>query len=195
MKCQHCNVVNPDDAKYCRICGNKLNVGTTLERFPNLELIPVTLIKLKSSFWSVLLLCLLIAPLAYGCFLGFGGIIMFFVEKKTFNLFLSVCGFFGCFLLYLLAYKGRLFEKSFPNYFIKKKLLLEADYIQQDLSKSAGYVFFIKNNKFGVYCVKQYKVQLPAEYDLLSWATKGKILNVQQNGRQYTMDIYGNELK
>ena len=89
MKCQHCNTVNPDDAKYCRVCGNVLTAGTVLDRFPNLGLIPISLLKLRSSFWAGLVLCVLILPLAYGCFLGFGGIIMLFVEGKIFNLFIS----------------------------------------------------------------------------------------------------------
>ena len=170
MKCQHCNTVNPDDAKYCRVCGNVLTAGTVLDRFPNLGLIPISLLKLRSSFWAGLVLCVLILPLAYGCFLG-------------------------CFLLYVLAYKSRILWKAFPNYYVKKKLLREAEYIQQNLSVNNGYVFIIKNYKFGIYNTKKNKVQIPAEYDLLSWVTEGKILNVQHNGRQYIMDIYGNELR
>jgi hypothetical protein len=195
MKCQHCNTVNPDDAKYCRVCGNVLTAGTVLDRFPNLGLIPISLLKLRSSFWAGLVLCVLILPLAYGCFLGFGGIIMLFVEGKIFNLFISACGFLGCFLLYVLAYKSRILWKAFPNYYVKKKLLREAEYIQQNLSVNNGYVFIIKNYKFGIYNTKKNKVQIPAEYDLLSWVTEGEILNVQHNGRQYIMDIYGNELR
>jgi hypothetical protein len=53
----------------------------------------------------------------------------------------------------------------------------------------------VKNKKFGVYSVRRYEIQLPAIYDWLSWKIEGQILNVQQNGRQYIMDIYGNELK
>ena len=57
------------------------------------------------------------------------------------------------------------------------------------------YIFIVKNKKFGVYSVRRYEIQLPAIYDWLSWKIEGQILNVQQNGRQYIMDIYGNELK
>lgn len=85
--------------------------------------------------------------------------------------------------------------KSFPNKFRKKRLIEQADYIQIYKSCKEKFVFYVKDNKFGLYDVKRFKVQLPANYDSLSWNIDNQILNVDQNGRQYTIDIYGNELK
>ena len=171
MKCNNCGCDNPDDAKYCRVCGNVLQLESFFERLSELGFMPTTMITLKSSLGATLLLYLLEFLFVIGCLMAIGGIIVFFVQP------LSVQVFFG-----------------FPNRYVKSRLLKEADYIQLDFVND-DYAFIVKNKKFGVYSVRRYEIQLPAIYDWLSWKIEGQILNVRQNGRQYIMDIYGNELK
>ena len=183
MKCNNCGCDNPDDAKYCRVCGNVLQLESFFERLSELGFIPTTMITLKGSLGATLLLYLLEILFIIGCLMAIGGIIVFFVQPLSVQVFAYV------------SFKYKLFDKSFPNRYVKSELLKEADYIQVDFVNDDDYTFIVKNKKFGVYSVRRYEIQLPAIYDWLSWKIEGQILNVQQNGRQYIMDIYGNELK
>lgn len=61
--------------------------------------------------------------------------------------------------------------------------------------KTPKYVFFVKDNLFGILDVAHYSVFLPARYDFLSWREKNKYLNAVINGRNCIIDIYGKELK
>ena len=130
-----------------------------------------------------------------GCLMAIGGIIVFFVQPLSVQVFFGLGGFVCSFVIAYVSFKYKLFDKSFPNRYVKSELLKEADYIQVDFVNDDDYTFIVKNKKFGVYSVRRYEIQLPAIYDWLSWKIEGQILNVQQNGRQYIMDIYGNELK
>ena len=61
--------------------------------------------------------------------------------------------------------------------------------------KTPKYIFFVKDNLFGILDVAHYSVFLPARYDFLSWREKNKYLNAVINGRNCIIDIYGKELK
>ena len=89
MKCNNCGCDNPDDAKYCRVCGNVLQLESFFERLSELGFMPTTMITLKSSLGATLLLYLLEFLFVIGCFMAIGGIIVFFVQP------LSVQVFFG----------------------------------------------------------------------------------------------------
>ena len=195
MKCNNCGCDNPDDAKYCRVCGNVLQLESFFERLSELGFMPTTMITLKSSLGATLLLYLLEFLFVIGCFMAIGGIVNFFVRRDSGFVFVALGGFVCSFVIAYVSFKYKLFDKSFPNRYVKSELLKEADYIQLDFVNDDDYTFIVKNKKFGVYSVRRYEIQLPAIYDWLSWKIEGQILNVQQNGRQYIMDIYGNELK
>lgn len=194
MKCNNCGCDNPDDAKYCRVCGNVLQLESFFERLSELGFMPTTMITLKSSLGATLLLYLLEFLFVIGCLMAIGGIIVFFVQPLSVLVFFGLGGFVCSFVIAYVSFKYKLFDKSFPNRYVKSRLLKEADYIQLDFVND-DYAFIVKNKKFGVYSVRRYEIQLPAIYDWLSWKIEGQILNVRQNGRQYIMDIYGNELK
>ncbi len=73
-----------------------------------------------------------------------------------------------------------------------------ADYVQAYTYsgfKKPSYKFFIKDGKFGLLDVSAYKVQIPAEYDKLSWREKDKYLNATLNSENIIIDINGNILK
>jgi len=195
MKCNNCGCDNPDDAKYCRVCGNVLQLESFFEKLSELGFMPTTMITLKGSLGATLLLYLLELLFIIGCFMVIAGIVNFFVRRDSGFVFVALGGFVCSFVIAYVSFKYKLFDKSFPNRYVKSELLKEADYIQLDFVNDDDYTFIVKNKKFGVYSVRRYEIQLPAIYDWLSWKIEGQILNVQQNGRQYIMDIYGNELK
>ena len=185
MKCNNCGCDNPDDAKYCRVCGNVLQLESFFERLSELGFMPTTMITLKSSLGATLLLYLLEFLFVIGCLMAIGGIVNFFVRRDSGFVFVALGGFVCSFVIAYVSFKYKLFDKSFPNRYVKSELLKEADYIQLDFVNDDDYTFIVKNKKFGVYSVRRYEIQLPAIYDWLSWKIEGQILNVQQNGRQY----------
>lgn len=195
MKCNNCGCDNPDDAKYCRVCGNVLQLESFFERLSELGFIPTTMITLKGSLGATLLLYLLELLFIIGCLMVIAGIVNFFVRRDSGFVFVALGGFVCSFVIAYVSFKCKLLDKSFPNRYVKSRLLKETDYIQLDFVNDDDYAFIVKNKKFGVYSVRRYEIQLPAIYDWLSWKIEGQILNVRQNGRQYIMDIYGNELK
>ena len=195
MKCNNCGCDNPDDAKYCRVCGNVLQLESFFEKLSELGFMPTTMITLKGSLGATLLLYLLELLFIIGCLMVIAGIDNFFVRRDSGFVFVALGGFVCSFVIAYVSFKCKLLDKSFPNRYVKSRLLKETDYIQLDFVNDDDYAFIVKNKKFGVYSVRRYEIQLPAIYDWLSWKIEGQILNVQQNGRQYIMDIYGNELK
>ena len=195
MKCNNCGCDNPDDAKYCRVCGNVLQLESFFERLSELGFMPTTMITLKGSLGATLLLYLLELLFIIGCLMVIAGIVNFFVRRDSGFVYVALGGFVCSFVIAYVSFKCKLLDKSFPNRYVKSRLLKEADYIQLDFVNDDDYAFIVKNKKFGVYSVRRYEIQLPAIYDWLSWKIEGQILNVRQNGRQYIMDIYGNELK
>ncbi|QUR45779.1 zinc ribbon domain-containing protein [Bacteroides xylanisolvens] len=195
MKCNNCGCDNPDDAKYCRVCGNVLQLESFFEKLSELGFMPTTMITLKGSLGATLLLYLLELLFIIGCLMVIAGIVNFFVRRDSGFVFVALGGFVCSFVIAYVSFKCKLLDKSFPNRYVKSRLLKETDYIQLDFVNDDDYAFIVKNKKFGVYSVRRYEIQLPAIYDWLSWKIEGQILNVRQNGRQYIMDIYGNELK
>ena len=153
------------------------------------------MITLKGSLGATLLLYLLELLFIIGCLMVIAGIVNFFVRRDSGFVFVALGGFVCSFVIAYVSFKCKLLDKSFPNRYVKSRLLKETDYIQLDFVNDDDYAFIVKNKKFGVYSVRRYEIQLPAIYDWLSWKIEGQILNVRQNGRQYIMDIYGNELK
>lgn len=195
MKCNNCGCDNPDDAKYCRVCGNVLQLESFFEKLSELGFMPTTMITLKGSLGATLLLYLLEFLFVIGCLMVIAGIVNFFVRRDSGFVYVALGGFVCSFVIAYVSFKCKLLDKSFPNRYVKSRLLKETDYIQLDFVNDDDYAFIVKNKKFGVYSVRRYEIQLPAIYDWLSWKIEGQILNVRQNGRQYIMDIYGNELK
>lgn len=201
MKCNKCSVENPDGAKFCRSCGNILpDVGTVMELYPEYNLIPTTIFKLKPyMMYTIFFVLFSILYLFFALYAFVGGISMFVYEQwhghnEECYLFLGVGG-----LIALIIYYAIWLKKEYllsPNHYRKrKKRLFEYDYIQSYTSRREQYVFIVKNQQFGLYDVKRIKIQLMPDYELLSWKTKGEILNATKNGRQFLIDVYGNELR
>ena len=77
-----------------------------------------------------------------------------------------------------------------------------ADYIQKyrykrktRLGKKPQFVFFVKDCLFGVMNVADYKVQIPAEYERISWKAKDTLIKVTKDGHDFIIDINGKRLQ
>lgn len=258
MKCKKCNAENPDDAKYCRACGETLPQGNAMERLAGYHFVPVSIVKIRGGGWAKFLCIFLLPFFLTALFFAVysllsvsvsrhvyadengaeyewcengscrearvrvydGGMGMFraynwmvydkngtcpshgaFSQSKwnneiqeTKNTYVSYCwsgvlGFGAGALIF-----GVLFRRSFVRGFRRRERLKKhADYVQ-DMEREE-FVFMLKDDKFGVYNVRKAKVQIPTVYDKLGWKEYGQLLHATQGGRQYMMDIYGNELK
>lgn len=82
---------------------------------------------------------------------------------------------------------------------IKPTLPKLADYIQEykygGSKQHPKYVFFVKDNKFGVMNVSEFKVAIPAQYDEIAWREPNRILTVTKGNETYDIDIFGNQLR
>ena len=83
MKCNNCGCDNPDDAKYCRVCGNVLQLESFFEKLSELGFMPTTMITLKGSLGATLLLYLLELLFIIGCLMVIAGIVNFFVRRDS----------------------------------------------------------------------------------------------------------------
>ena len=81
--------------------------------------------------------------------MAIGGIIVFFVQPLSVQVFFGLGGFVCSFVIAYVSFKYKLFDKSFPNRYVKSRLLKEADYIQLDFVND-DYAFIVKNKKFGI---------------------------------------------
>lgn len=75
----------------------------------------------------------------------------------------------------------------------KNKLIRDyADYIQKYQwfgFTPPMYVFFIKDNNFGIMDVSKYDILIPAQYDYMAWREPYKTVDVSINGEETTIDI------
>ena len=105
MKCNNCGCDNPDDAKYCRVCGNVLQLESFFERLSELGFMPTTMITLKSSLGATLLLYLLEFLFVIGCLMAIGGIVNFFVRRDSGFVFVALGGLVCCFVFAYVSFK------------------------------------------------------------------------------------------
>ena len=52
MKCRKCGAENPDDARYCRACGEALAGGNAMERLADYHFVPVSIVKMRGGGWA-----------------------------------------------------------------------------------------------------------------------------------------------
>lgn len=118
------------------------------------------------------------------------------VGAETFGI---ICMFFFFSLPFL--FLGWLFYVRYPK---KGSPTLSslADYIQKYryrrktcFGKKPQFVFFVKDCLFGVMNVADYKVQIPAEYERISWKVKNSIIRVTKGGHDFFIDINGERLQ
>ncbi len=107
---------------------------------------------------------------------------------------------FFCFLLFIPSLSSIYFllrNKTHANRMRRKrKELLDTDYIEAYQKRSLHYVFVARgsanDHRFGLFDVQKIRMQLPFEYEELSWSTKGKLLSAKKDGKYFSLDLNGN---
>lgn len=191
MKCPNCGVENHEGAKFCRNCGCSLgdNRITIRKRFPQYDFLPTTRKRIhrQPSYIYFIILLLLAFFLMY---LISGAFLLFFSSDEMIHhdggvfLFCIVIGTPPAVML-----MKRLYKKTFNI-----DLSSMFDYIE-NRTESAKYRFVVKDSKFGLFNLRRMTIQIPCEYDCLSWITKDEILNATSGDHLFEIDINGNRLK
>ena len=162
-----------------------------MEKFPEMELAPTSLYDWRKPKKSHILSVILFSA----SILLFLISVKFFMGDRDDGAEVS----FTCALFCLLL--GYLFFARYP----KKgspTLSTLADYIQKyrykrktRLGKKPQFVFFVKDSLFGVMNVADYRVQIPAEYERISWKAKDTLIKVTKDGHDFIIDINGKRLQ
>ena len=190
MNCQRCGTINDDSAKFCRSCGDALVRKNIMDEYPALKLMPTSIAKPKIRIRYTIgyyLFGLISVALLITC-IGF-----YFV-----NLSEGLYRYHGAaevFFVMLIALAiSSLFTLSFH---LKRKVSLpkEIEYVSMN-PRLRRYPFVVANNKFGVFDMVEKRLAIPCEYDYLSWAKPGTILDAHhpQNGL-IKIDISNHQLK
>lgn len=212
MKCKYCNTENPNEARYCRRCGQELATNENpMEKWPNLDFRPVGIVSLKQYksgrifffklfrfiSWGAGLLALYFIANAFGLFVEhrdsglFSSLLDDFIFGTDYYVFLSLSliTFIISFFIIISMYK------HCPRRRQEEELRKNVDYIQGTSFSSQTYLFFIKDNHWGCYNMKNFSIQIPAAYDFLEWREYGKLLNGKKDNISMIIDINGQPLK
>lgn len=210
--CPTCHTSNPGSAQFCAACGSALQTHTAsnmMQKYPDLKLRPTSIYSWQSNYKSNYL-CPLILGIVFLLY-TLAGLIGIFVNiyeygikdfihhsdggisLMVFSIFLPVT-----IVSYLIVKWSKKKLDNF-NEDIKPTLPKLADYIQEykygGTEKHPKYVFFVKDNKFGVMNVTEFKVAIPAQYDEIAWREPNRILTVTKGNETYDIDIFGNQLR
>lgn len=181
MKCKNCNTDNNENVRYCRNCGTFLyDEQSIIDKYPEFNFAPTSVFKPKGNpLWlPSILLCLS----AICC-----GIYLITTRRFTFN---PSRGEFYTFLAIFILPLAAIFLNKWVNQFNATKF---ADYIETQ-PKTKKYSIIVKNKKFGLLNTYEKRIQIPCQYDFLSWSTPGMVLNAVKNESHLKCDIYGNKL-
>lgn len=185
----------PTEAIFCPECGKTLGrpssvidekTGETtsiMELYPNLNLVPTSLIRRSGLFgWWLLYIFVILASIA----LLVIGIVILAAEGDEIGIPFIVGGVVMSVLWGIWFYK-KILHHPYGGY---KKLIKEANYV----SGNRGLCVFVKNNCFGLIHLWSYRIFVPAIYDHMEWKPRDKYLRVKKGGRQFLIDIYNNEV-
>lgn len=212
MKCKNCGTENNEDAKFCRGCGQDLSIKENpMDKWPNLDFRPVSIVSLKQyksgriSFfklfrfisWGAGLLALYLVANAFGFFVQYTDygmrdtIFEIHVFGNDYEVFLTwtIITFIISFLITISLYK------RCPKKRQEEELRKIVDYIQGLSFASKTYLFYIKDNHWGCYNMRNFSIQIPATYDFLEWREYGRLLNGRKDNKSIIIDINGQPLK
>ena len=195
--CPTCHTSNPGSAQFCAACGSALPstlLVNPMLQYKQLRLQPTSLYGWQSlSKWP------------FYCFIFTTSIIFLWgIGWAIGTLFepywhiipevtLVWCIILAFFIWQSYCSYKYTFKKS------DKSLSSLADYIQEykygGSKQHPKYVFFVKDNKFGVMNVTEFKVAIPAQYDEIAWREPNRILTVTKGNETYDIDIFGNQLR
>ena len=185
MRCIKCGAESPENAKFCRGCGEALNVNFI---DAHSDYAPATRYNWRNPFKYIgrllrLLFMLLLITIII--------VVIINVQFEGFWFEVDNLGFIpvGIILIWGVIYsRKRMLPKDY-------KLSDVADYVKRYNYFSNRYTFYVKDGKYGLLDVRKFKVHFPAEYDMMEWRVFNKLLVVTKGNRQYMIDILGNELK
>ena len=90
--------------------------------------------------------------------------------------------------LFFLGHKD--LKKRVPSLELIENLPKIVDKIETGMKPShPRYLFFKKNEKWGVYDYKYCTVVLPAQYDSISWKQKGQVFTVTEGDKTYMINV------
>ena len=193
MRCRKCGAESPENAKFCRGCGEVLNVNFI---DAHSDYAPATLYSWRNPFKYVKLFFKLLFLL--GLFFTVYLAIYEFIDIKYYSNEYNIFKFISMFIVGGVLLIASVFG---VNYCRKRilpkdyKLSDVADYVKRYNYFSNRYTFYVKDGKYGLLDVRKFKVHFPAEYDMMEWREFNKLLVVIKGNRQYIIDIFGNELK
>ncbi len=219
--CPTCQTSNPGSAQYCAACGTVLASGPTnpILKYPKLKLQPTSLYNWR--FIAPYPLLILIAPFVFFilyCIVAiwaydfYGNDPWYYCNDSIFKI-IHTTSYMGSWAEAYHEYKEIIsislvlltigliillipFTKGIKQlkYTKANPLTTLADYIQS-YRYGKKYVLFIKNGKFGVMNVTEFKVAIPAQYDEIAWREPNRILTVTKGSETYDIDIFGNQLR
>ena len=182
-----------------------------MQKYPDLKLQPTSVYSwqsnYKSNFWGYLILTIYFI-LIFVLVASIIGIIVSiytygindFVHHPDGGLSLMIFGIalpINIILYFIIKWLKSKFDNFNKN--IKPTLPKLADYIQEykygGSKQHPKYVFFVKDNKFGVMNVTEFKVAIAAQYDEIAWREPNRILTVTKGNETYDIDIFGNQLR
>lgn len=180
-----------------------------MQKYPDLKLQPTSIYSwqsnYKSNFYCSLIIDIVLLSYALGSLIGIiVNIHKYGLKDFTYDSEGTISLIIFCIslpLAIIFYYIFRLTKRRVDNFNKNIKLTLPvlADYIQEykygGTSKHPKYVFFVKDNKFGVMNVTEFKVAIPAQYDEIAWCEPSRILTVTKGNETYDIDIFGNQLK
>lgn len=152
---------------------------TIIERFPEFEFTPSSVLGGNRSRTKLYFFAITVVGLIFSYF----GIVYF--DFSDFTLILLTIG-----LTFLVV--------GFLNLIKHKPLVDVADYVPKNrkIGIRGKHMIIVKDQKFGVIEKDYNSVEVPAQYDKLSWKSKREsdILIAEKDGHSFLIDIHGNEL-
>lgn len=201
--CPTCHTSNPGSAQFCAACGMPLLTKSSnpMQKYPQYKLQPTSLFHWdtqKLPYFSIIIcfiaLAFSLSVAGWNLSAAFGANFDYSSDKfyLSIGILFSVLSIILCLHIYKLFTKHKELEPQTP-------LPKLADYIQEykygGTSKHPKYVFFVKDNKFGVMNVTEFKVAISAQYDEIAWREPNRILTVTKGNETYDIDIFGNQLR
>ena len=148
---------------------------TIIERFPEFDFSPTERESVGKWFYF--------AEMVVGLILSCFGIVYF--VSSDFSGIMIILG-------------GPLLIGGFLNFIKHKPIASVADYVPKNrkIGIRRKHMIIVKDKKFGVIEKDYNSVEVPAQYDKLSWKSKREsdILIAEKDGHSFLIDIHGNEL-
>ena len=176
MECRNCNTENPDDAKFCRVCGSDLS-----EMMTKWKTVGDFKVKVRIRWWQMIILILL------GCVLSVSTVYLMYCIYQLIRgwhpYLWDPIGFtFVSGLLYVFSYRR----------FRYKKLSKFAVVVEENSDRNE--VLIKKNGQYGLLDKQQQKITFPVIYDDIRVDSttldvlvvyKGEIRNADIQGHVY----------